>query len=162
MKSACLAGLSALAAVGLSLTASAADTRVKCDFSKLERAQKAAQKQGGAALIGPVESAMTPIPLDAVYVIDDAIRRKVMPQELFARRTPNGSVELVARLVNCTDYPLQVQGRATFLDRDQIPTESASAWQTVFLEPRTFGTYREISIGGPEVVNYMIELKGNM
>jgi hypothetical protein len=140
--------------------AEAADTRIQCDFRALERAQKAAQRQG-PALIGAVSDAMTPVPMDAVYVIDKKITRKVMAQDLFARRTPAGSVEVIARLVNCTDFPLQVQGRVSFMDEMQFPTENPSAWQTVFLEPRTFGVYKEVSIGGAEVANYMIEIKGN-
>lgn len=141
-------------------SASAAETRVKCDFYKFEAAQKGVVGQR-PSLIGPVSGTMTPIPLDAVYVTDKAIRRKVMPQEVLARRTPNGAVELVARLINCTDYPLEVQGRASFMDANQIPTENASAWQLVHIPPRSFATYREISIGTTQVASYVIELQGN-
>jgi len=152
--------MAAVAILALSaFPAMAADTRVQCDFYSLERAQAAARTQG-PALLGQVTTAMTPVALDAVYVFDNAIRRKVMAQDLFARRTPNNSVELIARLVNCTDFPLQVQGRTSFLDAQQIPTENKSAWQTIFIQPRSFATYREVSIGA-NVAYYMIELKGN-
>lgn len=136
----------------------AADTRVKCDFAPLEKAQKTHQ---GPALMGSVSGSMSAISLNAIYVTDKAIRRKVLPQELFARRTPTGSVELIARLVNCTDYPMQIQGRSSFMDQTQIPTENPSAWQTVFIEPHGVATYREVSIGRADVAYYMIELQGN-
>jgi len=139
--------------------ASAADNRIKCNFPKLEKAQAEAQKRE-PRLVGMISGAMTPVALDAVYVIDDDIRRKVMPQDLFVRRTPAGSVEVMARIANCTDKPIQISGRTSFLDEQKFPTEDSSAWQTVFLAPRSMGTYREVSIGGPNVAYYLIEVTG--
>ena len=153
-------GVILAAALGVSSHSHAEDTRVKCDFAKVEQAEKAMRGRE-PALIGSVQGAMTPVALDSVYVIDSAIRRKVMAQDLFARRTPSGSIELVARIVNCTDHPLQVQGRTSFMDSTKFPTENPSAWQTVFIEPRSFGTYREVSIGRDQVAYYLIELQGN-
>jgi len=93
-----------------------------------------------------------------VYITDDTIRRKIMPQELFVRRTPAGSVEVMARIANCTDKPIQIEGRTSFMDEQKFPTEDASAWQTVFLQLRSMGTYREVSIGGANVAYYLIEV----
>lgn len=153
-------GGAALFCVMAALPANAAETRVKCDFYKYENAQKAGAGQR-PALLGQVGNSMTAIPLDSVYVTDKSIRRKVMPQEVFARRTPTGSVELTARIVNCTDYPMEVRGRASFMDADQIPTENPSAWQLVHIPPRSLATYREVSIGTSQVAAYLIELQGN-
>jgi len=139
--------------------ASAADNRIKCDFPKLEKAQAEAQKRE-PRLVGMISGAMTPVALDAVYVTDDSIRRKIMPQDLFVRRTPAGSVEVMARIANCTDKPIQIEGRTSFMDEQKFPTEDASAWQTVFLAPRSMGTYREVSIGGSNVAYYLIEVTG--
>ena len=159
-------GLGAVGLIGLlgagsyAARVSAADNRIKCDFPKLERAQADAQKRE-PRLVGMISGAMTPVALDAVYVIDDSIRRKIMPQDLFVRRTPAGSVEVMARIANCTDKPLEIQVRTSFMDEEKFPTEDPSAWQTVFLAPRSIGTYKEVSIGGPKVAYYLIEVSGS-
>jgi ABC-type molybdate transport system substrate-binding protein len=84
-----------------------------------------------------------------------------MPQDLFVRRTPAGSVEVTARIANCTDKPVEIHARASFMDEQKFPTEDPSAWQTVFLTPRSIGTYREVSIGGSNVAYYLIEVSGS-
>ena len=102
-------------------------SRVSCDFRVLTNVQRAAQTDAKAqripALLGQVDGEMRPVPLDGVYVSDAAIERKIMVQSVFARRTPNKSLEILTRIVNCTDYPLQVLGRTSFLDANTFPTE---------------------------------------
>lgn len=141
--------------------APAADTRLACNITNLERSQIEA-RGNKPALLGAVPNTMTPVPINGVYVSDDAIRRKVLPQEVFVRRTENGSVELIARIANCTDFPLQVLGRASFMDAQQFPTENVSAWQLIMLQPRSLATFREVSIGrNDDVGAFLIELRGN-
>jgi hypothetical protein len=66
---------------------------------------------------------------------------------------------VMARLVNCTDVPLQVEGRTNFLDQAQIPTEPVSAWQRVHLPARALGMYQESSTDVHSVQSYLIELR---
>jgi hypothetical protein len=143
----------------------AGGAEVGCDFHVLSEAQKQAQLEAAnhqiPALLGPVANEMTPVPLDAVYIADPAIQRKVMAQQVYAHRTPAGSVEVLVRVVNCTDYPLQILGRTSFMDRTKFPTEDPSAWQLVYLNPRSFETYKEVSIGGAEVGAYLVEFRSN-
>jgi hypothetical protein len=68
-------------------------------------------------------------------------------------------VEVWARLVNCTDFPLQVEGRTHFLDQGQAPAEDVSAWNRVMLAPRAYGVYQERSIGAAGVSYYFVELR---
>src|SRR3954468_10266041 len=140
-------------------------SRMACDFSVLTSVQRAAQTDAKAhripALLGQVSGELRPMPLDGVYVSDDAIERKIMVQSVFARRTPNQSLEVLTRVVNCTDYPLQIMGRTSFLDANTFPTEDPSAWKTIFVGPRSFATYQEVSIGGSNVASYLIEMISN-
>jgi len=136
-----------------------------CDFRVLTAAQRSAQTEMLAhrtpALLGDLTEAMSPIPLDAAYVSDPNITHKVMVQTVLARRTPAKSVEVAARIVNCTDYAQQVLAHVSFMDTNQFPTEPTSAWRLIHLEPHSIGTYQEVSIGGANVASYVIELVGN-
>ena len=104
---------------------------VSCNFTPYLTAQ--AQ---GVALAGPIERTLTPVPLNAARIVDEKILNKVLVQSVAARRTDTGTVEVQARLVNCTDFPLQLQGRALFLDANFLDTETPSAWRRVFLPPQ--------------------------
>jgi hypothetical protein len=149
---------------GTGFAAGADDDAVQCNFYALTAAQRAMQTDAAAhqipGLLGPVAGAMSPVPLDGVYISDPAIRRKVMAQAVYARRTPNKSIELTVRLVNCTDYPMQVLGRVSFMDGHQMPTENTSAWQMVMVPPKSFGNYREVSLGN-DAESYLIEFRSN-
>ena len=128
---------------------------LECDFREFRNALRSP----GPALVAEVPGTMSPIPLNAVQVTDKSITRKVLVEGLFARRTPTGTLEVMARLVNCTDYPLQVEGRSWFMDENQLPSEGESAWRRVFLNPRSTAVYREFSIGTADVANYLIEIR---
>ena len=153
-----LRSLACLLCAGLCTAVSvahAAEPVLKCNFSK---AYKADPRQG-PALSAAAQGALKEIPLDAVQFIDKAITRKVLVQGLYARRSGVDTVEVIARLINCTDHPLQVEGRTAFMDAAQIPTEPTSAWQRVFLAPRATGIYREISTANQGVANFLVELR---
>lgn len=153
-----LAILAILSAVGLLASGGEArENRVlKCKISRA----RALPAGAGPALLANAPGAMTPISLDAVQMTDKKIAKQVLVEALFARRTEADTVEVTARLVNCTNKPVQVDARASFLDVDQFPTEQTSAWQRVFLPPYATGVYRENSVGREQVANYLIELRG--
>src|SRR5262245_52573526 len=77
----------------------AIEPRPACDFNALmaQRGAPAAQP----VLAPQVPGAMAEMPLNAVNITDGAITNKIMVQATTARRTPTGTVEVWARLVNC-------------------------------------------------------------
>jgi hypothetical protein len=102
---------------------------------------------------------LTEMPVNSVSITDAAITNKVMVQSANARRQPTGTVEVWTRLVNCTDFPLQIEGRTHFLDEGQAPVEEASAWVRLFLSPRSYGVYKESSIDVTRVRSYYVEIR---
>jgi hypothetical protein len=102
---------------------------------------------------------ITPIPLDAVVFNDKKLARKVAVQALWAQRTPADTVEVGARLVNCTTNPLQLGVRTSFMDSRQRPTEQISGWKAVFIQPRTTALYSEVSIDRDSVSHYLVEVR---
>ncbi len=127
---------------------------VACDFTPYLTAV-----QAGQVIMGPLPGTMTAVPLNSVRVIDPRIANKVLVQSVAARRTETGTVEVQSRLINCTDFPLQVQGRTMFLDTANFNVEPPSAWQRVFLPPRSFGQYQEKSTDIRRVANFTVELR---
>lgn len=128
---------------------------VKCKTS----AARAAPGMGGAALVANVPRSMTPIDLNAVLMTDKKLTRSVVVEGLWAQRTEADTLLVTARFVNCTNKPLVIQARSNFMDANQIPTEMASAWKTIFLPPRATGSYQERSIGTTKVAAYLVELR---
>ncbi len=104
---------------------------------------------------------MTPIDLNAVQMTDKSLTRRMVVEGLWAQRTETDALMVTARFVNCKDTPLVVQARSSFMDANQIPTENASMWRTVFIPPRGTGTYQERSIGTKKVAAYLIELRSD-
>jgi hypothetical protein len=117
--------------------------------------------KGGPALVADIPHALTPIDLDAVLWTDVWTLRHIVLEGLFAQRTEANTIEVTARFVNCTKKPVSIQVRSNFMDKNQIPTEPASVWRTVFLSPRSTAVYQERSIGTDRVANYLIELRSN-
>lgn len=125
-----------------------------CDFTPM------LQRSGsGPALMPAVPGAMEPIPLDAARIIDRAIANKIQVQAIARRRTAIGTSEIFARLVNCTDYPQQVQVRSHFLDASQIPTEPPSGWRRVFLQPKSIGDYHETATRPAAPGHFLVEIR---
>ena len=115
----------------------------------------------GPVLVANVPGSMTPIDLNAVQMTDKALTRAMVVEGLWAQRTATETLMVTARFVNCTDKPLVVRARSSFMDSNQIPTEPVSVWRTVLLPPRATGTYQERSIAGSNVAAYLIELAGD-
>ena len=134
------------------------EPRPFCDFAPIEK--EALAGPSGPALLPRVPGSMTPMPLNAVNIIDPAIINKVMVQAVQARRNETGAALVWARVVNCIDFPLQVELRTHFLDEGQAPAEDASAWQRLQLPPKSMGTYREssVSIDG-RAAYYYVEMR---
>ena len=130
-----------------------------CDFSAYQSFGLDQAPPTGPALVSPVPGALQPMPLDTVNVTDRDILRKVLVQSVAARRTETETVQVSAKLVNCTDHALQVEGRTHFYDAAQGEAEPVSAWQRLMLSPRTVTTYSERSVGADQVTSYLVELR---
>jgi len=112
----------------------------------------------GAALVGmPYGQQHTPIPLDSVQFDSHATAARVAVQSLHAARTASDTVEVGARLIHCGDTPGSVRIRTNFLREDRAPSEPASAWRTVYLQPRAIAQYQEYSTS-PAAARYVIEI----
>ena len=127
-----------------------------CNFNAL-----VAQRQSPPA---PAEAPQQPagptqMPVNSVSITDYTITNKVWVEATNARRTPTGTVEVWARFVNCTDFPLQIEGRTHFLDEARAPVEAVSAWHRVFLPPRSFAVYQESSTNVSAVRFYYVEVR---
>lgn len=129
------------------------DAMVECSVPRSRPAPK------GPAMVGhEYGMKMSPIPLDAVQFTEQRIANTVAVQALYASRTPTETVQVTARFVNCTEQPIAVRARTSFLRASQAPSEPISAWQTVYLSPKATGIYTESSIGRGDVTNYLVEL----
>ena len=129
---------------------------LKCRIGAARRAQA----PSGPALVANVPRAMTPVSLDAVQM-NDRVWTKVIVEGLFARRTATDTLEVTARLVNCTKEPLAVEVRSSFLDAAQAPAEPTSVWRIVHIAPLAMATYQERSVATNNVAHYLIELRSD-
>ncbi|GAM98747.1 hypothetical protein U91I_02383 [alpha proteobacterium U9-1i] len=128
---------------------------VTCDASALRNASL----PPGPALEAQLPGTFTPIPLNQVTMLEPGMARWLMVQTVGATRTPTNTVQVVARVVNCTDQTVQIEGRTHFLTSDQMATEPVSAWKRVIIPPRSIGSYQEMSVDATRVGNYLIELR---
>lgn len=128
---------------------------IQCDFHPV----KAQGLPAGPALVPLIPGSITPIALNAVNITDFAITNKIMVQATNAKRLETGNVEVFARIVNCTDYPLQVEARTHFLDARQVDAEPMTAWNRIYLPARTVGSYADRSTAGTAVESYLIDLR---
>jgi hypothetical protein len=101
---------------------------------------------------------ISPIPLDAVQFTDRGLSKEIAVQSLQAHRTPTNTVQVTARLINCTDDAVVVGVRSSFMDGQELAIEAATAWQNVVLQPRSMGTYQESSLSRG-VEHYVVELR---
>ncbi|GJL80058.1 MAG: hypothetical protein NPINA01_30470 [Nitrospinaceae bacterium] len=86
-------------------------------------------------------------------------RYKVTVEKTDSSRTPTGTMEVLTILRNHTNFPLQIEGRTQFFDRNKSPVEGMSAWQRVQLPPKSIGTYKIASTKRDEVEFFHIEIR---
>lgn len=112
----------------------------------------------GPALVGQTYGmAMSPLPLNSVQFGSIAVAQTAAVQSLFAARTAMNTVEVSVRFLSCMDAPTTILVRTSFLRRNTSPAETASAWKSVYLEPRTTAVYTELSTS-TDVGSYLIEV----
>lgn len=140
-----------------SFRGAAPQTMLDCNYRGLLRHSD----RSGPGLVAQVYDAVSKVPLDAVLVQDERLFDRVVVHSLYAARTPSDTVQVTARFANCSDRELQVRARTAFLRADRGPAEPVSAWQTLFLPPRSLSVYQESSLTRAEVANYVIEIAPN-
>lgn len=128
-----------------------------CDFGPVRQASR--QPVEGAALRSPYPDAMTDVPLNTVNFTDKGMIKKVMLQSVWSDATPAGPVQVQARFVNCTDHPLQIEGRTHFFDAAMRPVEPPTAWARLVLPERSIATYSESSTVRSGVADFLIEVR---
>jgi len=148
----------ALAALTVAACSSKIEPGPTCDFRAYKNELEQAEQQG-PVMVAQTPGSITDIPLNAVNITDRRITNKVLVQATNAKRLEDGQVQVYTRMVNCTDYALQVEGRTHFLDETQAPVEQPTAWQRVYLPPHTIGTYQTTSTKQQAVDTYYIELR---
>lgn len=153
------------AALALSLAAGCASTPqtrpqalLKCDYKALKKNATT----GGPALTSVVYGAVKDIPADAVLMSDSTLFHSVMVQHLNTQNTAGGTVQVTARLANCTGAGMSVRARTAFLDQGMAPAEPVSAWRTVFLPAGGMAVYQESSFSTGKAAHYYIELAPNL
>ncbi len=104
-------------------------------------------------------SPLLEMPLNSVSITDFNVMNKLFVRTVTAQRTSTGTVKVISQVINCTDYPLNIEGRTQFYDQNQAPSEPVSAWKRLNLAPRTSNTYLETSIGTKNVQYYMVEVR---
>jgi hypothetical protein len=113
----------------------------------------------GPALVAQEYGEITPIPLDAVQFTNPQLKEQLVVQSLKASRTPTNTVQVSARIINCTDAPLVLGLRSHFfMGEEQADNEQESAWSKLIIQPRALGGYKESSLTA-EVLNYLIEIR---
>lgn len=104
-------------------------------------------------------SPLVEMPLNSVSITDFNVINKLYVRSVGAQRNPTGTVKIYSQIINCTDYPLNIEARTQFYDQGQAPSEPVSGWKRLNLAPRTSNTYGENSIGTKNVQFYMVELR---
>lgn len=151
------AALVALMLAGCSTPNARPQAMLKCDYKAL----KANALTGGPALTSTVYGSIKDIPADAVLMSDATLYRSVIVQQLSTQGTAGGTVQVNARLANCTGAGMSVRARTAFLDAGMAPAEPVSAWRTVFLPPGGMAVYQESSFSAGKAAHYYIELAPN-
>ena len=148
------AAVLAMATVGCGQTARVLPAP-QCDF----RAIKVQGPAQGTVLVPLVPGSAEVMPLNAVNITDTAITNKIVTQSTNARRETNGDITVFARLVNCTDYPLQLEARTHFLDAGQTDAEPVTAWTRLHTTAHGLVGYTTRSTAGSAVQSYLIEVR---
>jgi hypothetical protein len=101
--------------------------------------------------------------LDTVVILDKSLQDrkagKLAIESSGARRSATGTLEVYAVIRNRTDYPLQIEARTQFFDRDKVPVEGPTAWQRVHLDPQAVSAYRELSTRVQDIAHYYVEIR---
>ena len=126
---------------------------VECEFPAMAA-------PAGPALVAQEYGNNSPIPLNAVQFASPSLKESLVVQMLTASRTATKTAQVYARVINCTDQPMKLGIRTSFLDGRQVPVEPVSAWKTVWVQALTTGNYTENSTSR-NVNYYLVEVRND-
>jgi hypothetical protein len=120
----------------------------------------------GAKVARRVDDAAAPdarIHYDQVVILDSSLQNnktgKLAVESQGARRTPTGTLKVIAQLRNRTDHRQIIEARTSFFDAGHAPVEKASAWSRVVLDANGIGVYEESSTLTSQVAHYLVEVR---
>jgi hypothetical protein len=124
---------------------------VECEFPAMAA-------PAGPALVAREYGKNSPIPLNAIQFTSPSLMNSLVVQMLTASHTATNTAQIYARVINCTEQPLKLGIRTSFLNGKQVPVEPVSAWKTVWVQALTTGNYTENSISR-DVNYYLVEVR---
>lgn len=149
------------AAAGLALTSACGTTpqtgmrTTSCNASVLGNGSVPAN----GVLDAQIPGSFTPIPLDQIQILDPTLVPQVMIQSAGSARTTTQTMHVMARMVNCTDQPIQVEARTHFIAASGASNEPISAWKRIYIPQRALGVYEEFSMGTVMADKFLIEMR---
>jgi len=127
-----------------------------CDFKK---APYGSSPRGYGELVPAIQNTMHPIALSTVSITDTNLIRRIVVQDVKALRDVSDRLNVYAKIVNCTDFPIILEARTQFLDGNQVISEPVTGWKRMHLPARTLGNYQETSVLHPMPDSFLIELR---
>lgn len=122
---------------------------INCDFNV-----------AGSAPAGNSRAEMlAPIPANSFNFIEGSLGNKIVVRNAALSINASGTTRLDVGFANCTDFPLQIEVRAQFMNESGVPLEQASGWKRVFLQPRTLSQYFESSTSDQSVGSYLVDVR---
>lgn len=106
-----------------------------------------------------IPGAFSPIPLDQIQILEPNLAKQVAIQSAAAGRTVTKTVQVQARVVNCTDAPIQLEARTHFFAPTGASNEPISAWKRIYVPQRGLGVYEEFSMGTVMADKFLIEMR---
>jgi hypothetical protein len=128
-----------------------------CNFSALDNKVTVASETQTAST-NPTPSALQVSQL--VRIIDRDISRKISVRKGGASLTSTSNLNIWTRLLNCTDFPLQLEARVQFLNQSHDPIDDVSAWSRIYLPARSVNNYSEKSVKQAHSIGgYIVEVR---
>jgi hypothetical protein len=106
-----------------------------------------------------IRGAFTPIPLDQIQILDPQLVPYVMIQSAGSTRTATQTLHVMARMVNCTNEPMQLEARTHFISASGGSAEPISAWKRIYVPQRALGVYEEYSVSTVLADKFLIEMR---
>lgn len=127
-----------------------------CDFRPTQASQQQMKKQRQSSGTTAIPESVS----DGLHVnmLDQSISNKVQVHQIYEGSTQTGTTKVSALVVNCTDYPLWVQGRTHFHNPASFVGET-STWKSMHLAGRSQEIYSESSLSDEGARARLIELR---
>ncbi len=120
----------------------------------------------GAKLAQRVDDKLAPdarMQYDQVVILDRSLQGvkagKIAVESQGSRRTPTGTLKVIAQLRNRTDFTQAIEARVSFYDSGYAPVDKTSAWQRVVLDANGVGVYEGSSTLAAQVAHYLVEIR---